>query len=153
MRGPIADREILVGTLPTTFRVLADAVGGAFSIVEQTVSPGVLVWPHTHTDHDQIAIVISGALGVRVGDREWTAGPGDIAFRPRQIPHTVWNAGTEPARFLEISTPGDFEDYFQRFSELAPDDAAARTALQAEFGVSGVTGWAEELGARYAVAL
>lgn len=147
------DREILVGTLPTTFRVLADVVGGAFSIVEQTVSPGVLVWPHVHTDHDQVAIVLSGTLGVRVGDREWTAGPGDIAIRPRQVPHTVWNAGTEPARFLEISTPGDFEDYFQRFSELAPDDVTGRTALQAEFGISGVTGWVEELGARYAVAL
>jgi quercetin dioxygenase-like cupin family protein len=153
MSVPSVDQEILVGTLPTTFRVLAETVGGAFSIVEQTVAPGVLVWPHSHRDHDQVAIVISGALGVRVGDREWTARAGDIAVRPRHIPHTVWNAGTEPVRFLEISTPGNFEEYFERFAELAPDDALGRTALQAEFGISGVTGWAEELGARYSVAL
>ncbi|GAA3734210.1 cupin domain-containing protein [Leifsonia bigeumensis] len=153
MSGPITDQEILVGTLPTTFRVLADHVGGAFSIVEQTVAPGVLVWPHVHTDHDQVAIVISGELGVRVGDREWTAGPGDIAVRPRHIPHTVWNAGSEPARFLEISAPGDFEEYFQRFSELDADDTAGRSGLQAAFGVSGVPHWVEELSTRYAVEL
>lgn len=153
MSTPIADRQILVGTLPTTFRVLADAVGGAFSIVEQTVAPGVLVWPHVHTDHDQVAIVISGELGVRVGDREWTAGPGEIAVRPRHIPHTVWNAGSEPAQFLEISTPGSFENYFQRFSELGADDAGGRAELQAEFGVSGVVHWVDELSARYAVGL
>ncbi len=151
--GPQEGEQVLVGALPTTFRVLAATVGGAYSIVEQVVQPGTLVWPHVHTDHDQVAIVLSGELGVRVGDREWTATAGKVAVRPRFVPHTVWNAGSEPARFLEISSPGNFEDYFHRLAATAPDDKRRREQLQVEFGVSGVDGWIAELGERHGVKL
>lgn len=149
----LLNEEVLVGTLPTTYRVLAAMVGGAYSIVEQVVQPGTLVWPHVHTDHDQVAVVLSGELGVRVGDREWTARAGEIAVRPRLLPHTVWNSGSEPARFLEISSPGNFEEYFHRFAKLEPEDQHGRTELQAEFGVSGVDGWVTELEQRHFVKL
>lgn len=148
---PQVGEQVLVGTLLTTYRVLADMVGGAYSVVEQVVQPGTLVWPHVHTDHDQVAIVLSGALGVRVGEREWIATEGGFAVRPRFVPHTVWNAGTEPARFLEISSPGNFEDYFHRLANAAQDDHHGRAQLQAEFGVTGVEAWIAELGDRYGV--
>ena len=151
--APTLGTQVLVGTLPTTFRLLAETVDGAFSMVEQTVEPGVLVWPHVHTMHDQVAVILSGQLGVRVGDREWTAQPGEVVARPRHIPHTVWNDTTAAARFIEITTPGDFEHYFHRISELGPDDEARRAALQEEFGITGVEGWIDSLSLRYGVTL
>jgi len=65
------------------------------------------------------------ALGVRFmiagettgGAEELEAGPGDLIFKPRPVPHTFWNAGDEPARLLELISPAGFEHYFR---ELAP---------------------------------
>ena len=47
-----------------------------------------------------------------------TAGPGQyIIIKPRGIFHTFWNATETRIRFVEIITPGNFENYF---AELAP---------------------------------
>jgi hypothetical protein len=32
--------------------------------------------------------------------------------------HAVCNTGTEPVRFLEIHTPGEFEDYYDEYEEI-----------------------------------
>ncbi|GAA1862432.1 hypothetical protein GCM10009836_48400 [Pseudonocardia ailaonensis] len=153
MSSPLQDQQIAVGGLPTIFRALGADTTGTISVVEQVVSPGALVWPHVHTNHDQVNVVLSGELGVRIGDREWTAAPGETIAKPRLVPHTVWNATDDPVRILEISSPSDFEDYFLALSALSPDDVAVRTETQQRYGVSGVPGWAEELSERYGVHL
>ncbi|MDH6523158.1 quercetin dioxygenase-like cupin family protein [Streptomyces sp. SAI-135] len=152
MNTPHKDQQVSLGGIPTTFRVLGADTGGRLSIVEQTIAPGILFWPHVHSDHDQVNIVLDGELGVRIGDREWTAVAGETITKPRHVPHTVWNAGTTPARILEISAPATFEDYFLALSALGPDDAA-RAEIQQRYGVSGVPDWTEELQERYGVRL
>ena len=47
-----------------------------------------------------LSYVLSGEIGVRIGDRDYVAGPGSYVFKPRGIPHTFWNAGPPPARPL-----------------------------------------------------
>jgi hypothetical protein len=61
--------------------------------------------------------VLEGRVGLQLGAEELEAGPGDLVFKPRHIPHTFWNAGDEPARLLELISPAGFEHYFR---ELAP---------------------------------
>ncbi|MER5199798.1 cupin domain-containing protein [Streptomyces sp. NPDC002755] len=153
MNTPRQDQQVTIGGIPTLFRALGSDSGGALSIVEQSIAPGTLFWPHVHTDHDQVNIVLDGELGVRIGDREWNAAAGETIVKPRMIPHTVWNAGTTTIRILEISTPATFEDYFLALSALGPDDNDARAALQQRYGVTGVPGWAEELWERHGVRL
>ncbi|MFF4053609.1 cupin domain-containing protein [Streptomyces chartreusis] len=152
MNTPQRDQQVHLGGIPTTFRALGADTSGTLSVVEQLVAPGMLFWPHVHTDHDQVNIVLDGELGVRIGDMEWTAVAGETIAKPRLIPHTVWNAGTKPVRILEISAPATFEDYFLALSALGPDDDA-RTELQQRYGVTGVPGWAEDLQERYGVRL
>jgi hypothetical protein len=36
--------------------------------------------------------------------------------KPRGIPHAMWNVGAEPARVLELLSPGGLEDYFEELA-------------------------------------
>ena len=101
---------------------LAASETGAISIVEHTFDPGVLIPPHRHTHEDEISCVISGEIGFRSDSREVSLGAGGYIVKPRGELHSMWNAGTEPARMIEIITPAGFEKYF---IELAEATAAA----------------------------
>ena len=67
--------------------------------------------------------MLEGRVGVQLGDDVLEAGPGELIFKPRRVPHAFWNAGDEPARLLEIISPAGFENYFR---ELAPLLAATK---------------------------
>jgi hypothetical protein len=45
-----------------------------------------------------------------------TAGPGDLVFAPRGVPHTFAKLSDAPARQLIICTPAGFERYFARMA-------------------------------------
>ena len=115
-------REVtLVPGFTATVKLAASETGG-ISIVEHTFDPGVLVPPHRHTREDEISCVIFGEIGFRSNDREVSLGAGGYIVKPRGELHSMWNAGTEPARMIEIVTPAGFEKYF---IELAEATAAA----------------------------
>ena len=115
-------REVtLVPGFTATVKLAASQTGG-ISIVEHTFDPGVLVPPHRHTREDEISCVIFGEIGFRSNDREVSLGAGGYIVKPRGELHSMWNAGTEPARMIEIVTPAGFEKYF---IELAEATAAA----------------------------
>ena len=56
-------------------------------------------------------------MHARVGDEVVKATPGCWVLKPRRIPHTMWNAGPEPARIIELYTPGGFELFFKDFGD------------------------------------
>ena len=115
-------REVtLVPGFTATVKLAASETGG-ISIVEHTFDPGVLVPPHRHSHEDEISCVIFGEIGFRSNGREVSLGPGGYIVKPRGELHSMWNAGTGPARMIEIVTPAGFEKYF---IELAEATAAA----------------------------
>ena len=65
--------------------------------------------------------VLEGRVGVQLGDEVLEAGPGELVFKPRGVPHAFWNAGDEPARLLEIISPAGFENYFRDLAPLLVD--------------------------------
>jgi quercetin dioxygenase-like cupin family protein len=97
-----------------TRRMLGGAqTGGNFGLVEHDLPAHQLGAPiHTHEHEDEYSFVLSGRLTAQVGDEVLEAGPGELLVKPRGIPHTFWNAGDEPVRFLELISPAGFEDYF-----------------------------------------
>ncbi len=100
-------------------RKISAATGGAFSVVEHPLEPGALAAPpHTHADTDEYSFVIEGEIGVLMGEETFRAPAGSYVLKPRGIPHTFWNEGTEPARVLEIISPGGFERYFEELGEI-----------------------------------
>jgi glyoxylate utilization-related uncharacterized protein len=48
---------------------------------------------------DETFYVVEGAMIVRVGEEQFTVGPGRYVFGPRGIPHGFRNAGVTPAGF------------------------------------------------------
>ena len=123
-------------------RFLIDAArsGGGFSCVEHPIDPRTLGSPiHTHTREDEYSFVLEGRIGLLLGDEVLEAGVGDLVFKPRGEPHAFWNATDEPARFLEIISPGGFEQYFAEaavmFPETGQPDMEAFAALCERYGL------------------
>lgn len=120
------------------FKIDGEDTGGALSVVEHPFDVGALVRPHVHTREDEISIVLEGDIGFRSEDHEAVLGPGGYIIKPRGQVHAMWNAGSVPARMIEIITPAGFEGIFRGFADLndaGPIDPARVTALAAEFGL------------------
>ena len=123
------------------YKVLGDATGGAFAVVEHTLAPHTLAAPlHTHHDVDELSYVLEGTIGVRIGAQEVAAGPGTFVLKPKGIAHTFWNAGATPARLLELIWPAGFERYFEELDGLfrrmvGQPDPVQVVQLAAQYGM------------------
>ena len=122
--GPHEGEVVHLLSLGVRFMIDGERTGGRFSLVEHPLPPRALGSPvHTHRNEDEYSYVLEGRVGVQLGDDVLEAGPGELVFKPRGVPHAFWNAGDEPARLLEIISPAGFENYFR---ELAPLLAATQ---------------------------
>ena len=74
--------------------------------------------------------VLEGALGLRVGDTELVAKPGDVATVAPGTPHRFWNAGDTEARFLcEVRPALQFESLIETMFMLAAHGRTNRKGL------------------------
>jgi mannose-6-phosphate isomerase-like protein (cupin superfamily) len=150
---PVTGGEVIWdGPIGTTVVIPAAATGGLLSVCEMPMAPGYMVPPHTHHATDEWSYVLEGRVGARVGDDEFTAEPGSWILKPRGIMHTFWNAGPEPARIIELLTPGRFEEFFRRSTELATSGDLTDElleALAAEYETTVSMEWVGDLAARY----
>ena len=102
----------LVPGVGVVFKIDGADSGGALSIVEHPFAVGALVPAHVHTREDEYSIVLEGEIGFRSNDREVVLGAGGYIIKPRGEVHAMWNAGSTPARMIEVITPAGFEDFF-----------------------------------------
>jgi quercetin dioxygenase-like cupin family protein len=131
--------------LGNRFLVRSAETEGRFALIEHTVPPRALAAPtHTHQNEDEYSFVLSGEIGVQLGNEVRSAGAGELVVKPRGVPHAFWNAGEEEARLLELISPGAFEQYFAEMAPLLnaegePDrerigEVQARYALSMDIG-------------------
>lgn len=59
---------------------------------------------HAHHNQEQAFYILEGTMEATVGDKTYTAGPGDCVFLPRNVMHGHRNIGDVPLKFLFIST-------------------------------------------------
>jgi mannose-6-phosphate isomerase-like protein (cupin superfamily) len=84
---------------------------GGFVLVEWSDPGGVtgrerpIAGLHVHHEDDEAWYVVEGRLGFLVGGEEIEAGPGAAVYVRRGTPHSYWNAGDGPARYLLVMTP------------------------------------------------
>lgn len=122
--------------------------------MEYDMPPRRLGTPHTHTYEDQIAYVLSGELGYRIGDEEFRAPAGSTLFMPRGLPHVVFNPGDEVARMLEITTPANLFKMFEQMSEYRSKGGADELTMQKlreEFGFILRPDWIPEMQERLGI--
>jgi quercetin dioxygenase-like cupin family protein len=135
------------------FKIDGADTGGALSIVEHPFDVGALVRPHVHTREDEISIVLEGEIGFRSEDQEVVLRAGGYIVKPRNQVHAMWNAGSAPARMIEIISPAGFEGFFRGFADIndvGPIDVAAVAALAADYGLPyAEPDWLPDVIARY----
>ena len=93
------DGTRLPGSFEVVVKVRSEDTGGALAVIEETVPPGAFITPHTH-QNDVWVHVLSGEVGVLVGETIAVASAGAWALKPRGVVHAMWNATSEPARGL-----------------------------------------------------
>ena len=110
--------------------------GGGFALVEHLLAPHSIAAPmHVHANEDEFSFILEGRVWAQFGDAEHVAEVGDLVFKPRGEWHTFWNASDEPARLLELISPGGLEEMF-RIVDTATDDVDLG-ALIAPYGCEG----------------
>ncbi len=124
------DAGTLAPGVGVIFKIDGPESGGALSIVEHTFAVSALVPPHIHTLEDEYSIVLEGEIGFRSEDQEAVLGPGGYIIKPRGEVHAMWNAGSTPARMVEVISPPGFERFFREFVAItstrkpSPDEVA-----------------------------
>jgi len=80
---------------------------GGLSLVDSTWDAGTQIARHVHREEDEVVIVLSGTVELRIAGRTVRRGPGETAFIPRGVEHDV-KAVTE-ARHIAILTRKSLE--------------------------------------------
>ncbi len=95
---------------------------GRFAMLEHLLAPRSIAAPmHRHTKEDEFGFILEGRVWYHAAGEELEATVGDLVFKPRGEWHTFWNAADEPARVLEVISPGGLEEAF-RVIDTAADD-------------------------------
>lgn len=130
------------------FKVDNDRTESRLAIVEHLLAPHCIAAPvHVHTREDEFSFIVEGEVSYRLGDDEYVARSGDLVIKPRGQWHTFWNATDEPARVLEMITPGGLEAVFRAMGRGAPGDEVA--AMIDASGCTGDPAATEPIVARY----
>ena len=133
------DRQVLVeGPLGAVLLLESETSEGRFSLLEHPLAPRALGAPvHTHAREDEYSLVLEGTIGIELDGDAFDAGAGEVVVKPRGIPHAFWNATDQPARILELISPGGFESYFAELGEIlsrpGPPDLTALGQLAARY--------------------
>lgn len=92
--------------------------------------------PHAHHGFMKILYVLEGQYRFRVGDTEFSGGPGTLAVVPRGSAHTFT---TETGgRILFVSSPSGNEEFFLEMGKLGPAPAPEQLAdLNVRFQTTG----------------
>jgi mannose-6-phosphate isomerase-like protein (cupin superfamily) len=138
--GPKDGKAGMLGSIGVRFMIDGADTGGGFSLVEHPMPPRALAAPlHRHSREDEYSFVVEGRVGALLGDEVVYGETGDLIFKPRGQWHTFWNAGTEPARILEMISPAGFEGYFEEMMLLlrpgGPPGPEALGAIAARHGL------------------
>jgi mannose-6-phosphate isomerase-like protein (cupin superfamily) len=91
--------------------------------------PRLIAPPHLHRSDDEAWYVLEGTLSVRVGKEEVEASAGSAVFVPRGTPHTYWNPGPGPVRYLLVMTAS----IYRLIQEIHAMQERTPTALRAVF--------------------
>ena len=137
--GPHDGKAGVLGSMGVRFMISGAESGGGFSLVEHPLPPRALGAPlHRHAHEDEYSYVVEGRIGALLGEEVVYGDVGDLIFKPRGQWHSFWNAADEPARILEIISPGGFERYFEEIVDLggvANIDPQVMLELRTRYGL------------------
>ncbi len=115
---PDQGERINAGASTAVMKATAETTGGAFSMSEGMFPAGMAgPPPHAHGHTTDTFYVLEGTLHVTVGDREIDAPAGSYVLVPPGVVHTFANTSDKPVRFLNINSPGGWENYLRDLAD------------------------------------
>ena len=146
LSGDEGDAYWWMGSLSINKVGTHDSEGG-LTIVDHRVPAGYAAPRHIHHAVDETFFILEGQFLVMCGEQSWQAGPGSLAFLPRDVPHGFSVSDDGPGRTLLILAPGGFDEFVRDAGEPAhqltlpgPDapmpDPARIAALAAAHGIA-----------------
>ena len=127
----------VIGDLQT-HKLIGDDTGNQIVEWVDNVEPGVGILPHVHTKEDEIFRVIKGQIEIMVDGKTTVLNEGDVAFAPKEIPHSWRVVGTEKAKMITSAFPAGIELMFKELAKLpaGPPDFEKVTGICAKHGIS-----------------
>jgi len=121
-----------------THKLLGSDTGNQIVEWVDNVEPGVGIPPHIHTREDEIFRVIKGQVEIMVDGKSTVLNEGDIAFAPKDIPHSWKVVGTEKAKMITSAFPAGIERMFKELAELpaGPPDFEKVAEICGKQGIS-----------------
>jgi uncharacterized cupin superfamily protein len=139
--------DVMLGELGARLDVARGENEANVAIVEHTLPPHTLAAPlHRHSREDEISYVVEGEMTVLADGEISTVPAGESVVKGRDVWHTLWNAGDEPLRFLEIIAPGEFSEYFEELAALVPLDPTDEETVERFLAIAGRYGLEADLG-------
>lgn len=99
-------------------KVAGEETGGALTVMEMTIPPGMGPPPHTH-DGTESVYVLEGRLRYYIGDETYEGGPGTFFHIPTDTVERFEPIDT--VRVLITYTPGGIDKFFTEFGEPAQE--------------------------------
>ena len=119
------DERLRFGDVEILVKASADSTRGSFTVFEE--NDGVDTPLHVHENEDELFYVLEGEHVFQVGDQDHRAGPGDVVFAPRGVPHSQRRVVPRTGRVLVLTSPAGFEGFFRQLAgadrdgRLGPD--------------------------------
>ncbi len=119
-RNVVSDESVVLhaGDGERLGRTVIKAARPDLSLLEIEVAPGGGATLHFHRGQSDSFYVLEGELEFSVGEEIVTATAGAYVLAPPGLVHGFRNVGTEPARALNIHTPGGFAEYRRELAEI-----------------------------------
>jgi quercetin dioxygenase-like cupin family protein/ketosteroid isomerase-like protein len=129
---------------------------GAMSLLKVDLPPGALLAPvHKHLNQDEASYVLEGELGFYLDGEVTKHRAGEFAFKPKGVPHTIFNDSKAPASFLELCWPGGLEEYLEEMAAAlstgGPPDFKVVAEIAQKYGIESDFSSMGELGKKYGV--
>ncbi|MEZ4969574.1 MAG: cupin domain-containing protein [Flavobacteriaceae bacterium] len=121
-----------------THKLVGSETGNQIVEWVDNVGPGVGIPPHIHTKEDEIFRVIKGQVEIMVDGNTTILKEGDVAFAPKNIPHSWKVVGTEMAKMITSAFPSGIEFMFQELAQLpvGPPDFQKVAEICAKQGIT-----------------
>lgn len=116
-----------------TFLQTADQTNGDLLRIEYGVEclekePAIPL--HKHMKSEERFEVLEGWLGVLIDGKQHVLQVGEEVLIPPGTPHTFWNAGEGPLRFItDVKPPGRLQTYWETVFGLAEDGKVNSSGL------------------------
>ncbi|MGW0884747.1 cupin domain-containing protein [Streptomyces sp. NPDC002671] len=88
--------------------------------------------PHVHERTDEFVYVLEGEMELDLGGETHRLTAGMCALLPRGVPHALRNRSQPPARALQVSTPGGWDQFVEDLFAAGPAIRTADGAMDLE---------------------